>query len=168
MASFDMKPIKWAREIPTISAIQDESTKRMEAAAAKNWKTEKIFEMGQKWHINGKSLNDARSSVKFDGRDLTEEEFNIFKKGFMYIPRSYAFSYGKRGKKIEDFPEEYTADKDFMDSYNEGCGFKYGYDGVSVGELPVEFVQNKKFLAGYKNGIEAKAKENNKESKKRR
>ena len=167
MAGYDMKPLKWAKAIPLINATQSESDKRKEIAAERHRKIEKIFELGQNWQLKGKNLGEARGVVKIDGRDLTDDEFRYFKNGFMYVPRSYAYSYGKKGKTIDELPEDFTHDKDFMDSYAEGRGFKAGYDGVSIGELPTEFVQNKRFLVGYKKGIEAKANEN-KESNKRR
>ena len=167
MAGYDMKPLKWAKTIPSIAAMQSESDKRKEINAEKYRKTEKIFEMGQTWQLQGKKLRDARDSVKVEGRILTDEEFKSFKNGFMYVPRSYAYSYGKKGKKIEELSVEFINDKDFMDSYAEGRGFKAGYDGIGADELPNEFIQNKRFLVGYKKGIEAKANEN-KESKKRR
>jgi len=162
MADFDMKPLKWAKTIPSMASIQSESEKRKEIAAAKNRKNERIFEMGQAWQLKGKKLDDARNVVKCDGNDLTDEEFRFFKNGFMYMPRTYAFSYGKKGIKIDELPKDYTKDKDFMDSYIEGCGFKLGYDGANALSLPTELVQNKKFLSGYKKGIEAKAKESSK------
>lgn len=167
MADYNMKPIDWAKKIPALSSIKVESDKRKEMAAEKLRLNERVFEMGQAWQLKGKTLSEARSAVKFDGRNLTEAEFRAFKNGFMYVPRNYAYLYGKKGKLVEELAEDFINDKDFMDSYAEGRGFKVGYDGVSIGELPTEFVQNKRFLVGYKKGIEAKANEN-KESNKRR
>ena len=167
MAGYGMKPLKWAKSIPSMNATQSESDKRKEIAAERHRKIEKIFELGQNWQLKGKTLDEARGVVKIDNKDLTDEEFRYFKNGFMYVPRSYAFSDGKKGKKIEELSKDFVQDKDFMDSYSEGCGFRLGYEGVSIGDLPTEFIQNKRFLVGYKKGIETKANEN-KEGKKRR
>ena len=156
-----------ARQLIGIINTQVESIKNREKLAVEAKKNEKIFNAGEMWYMKGKKLGDARQSFKIDGREMTDKEYTSFKNGFMYIPRNHAFLDGKNGKNLSDFPEDYTSDKDFMDSYTEGCGFKFGYDGVSVDALPIELVKNKKFLVGYKKGITAKSNEN-KDGKKRR
>ena len=182
MAEYDMKPRDWARIIPALTSIQSECDKRKTVNAEKNKKNEDLYDKGANWYIQGKKLEDAKDSVIYNGRKMTDEELKFFTNGFLAIPISKAKSYAKVkvtdkdkdkynekigfwfGKsRFDELPGEFNGNSNCVVGFGKG----YGYDGASINELPKKYVGKKAFLMGYRSGIQARACEE-KESKKRR
>lgn len=178
MADYDMKPLKWAKTIPSITSIQSECDKRMRVNAEKHKKVEDKYNEGADYYIQGKRLVDACNE---EGK-MTEDELKAFTNGYMSMPISKAKSYAKSkvstkdkekydteigfwfGKmRFEDLPIEFSCNNNCITGYGKG----FGYDGAIVSDLPKKYVGKKAFLIGYRTGIQERALED-KESKKRR